>query len=54
MGAGFQILGPILAGFILGMLIDRYFHFKNPIFTIALSIAMIFVSLYRLIKDVSK
>jgi F0F1-type ATP synthase assembly protein I len=53
-GAGFQIVGPVLLGVIVGQLLDRYFHKENSLYTIILSSVMIVVALYLFIKQFLK
>ncbi|MCX6352648.1 MAG: AtpZ/AtpI family protein [Bacteroidetes bacterium] len=54
MGTGFQIAGPVIAGFVIGYYIDKYLNNKTPIFTLLLSTLMIVVGLYRLVKEFMK
>jgi cytoskeletal protein CcmA (bactofilin family) len=47
---GFQILGSVLLGVFVGQWLDKKYHSENSLFTIILSLVMIIVSLYQVIK----
>lgn len=54
MGAGFQLIGPVAFGVILGQIMDHHFDFKTPIFTLSLAIIMLVLGLYLFIKEFIK
>jgi hypothetical protein len=47
----FQMLVIIFAGVAGGVLVDKWFHLKFPIFTIILSLFGVFIALYSTFKD---
>ena len=47
----FQMLVLIFAGVVGGVYVDRWLHFKFPLFTIILSLFGIFLALYTTLKD---
>jgi hypothetical protein len=53
-GAGFQIIAPVILGLLLGRWLDHHFEKTNSIYTIILSSVMIIVSLYIFIKQFMK
>lgn len=53
-GLFFEMLGIILLGTFVGYKIDKKYSFKIPIFTIALSLLAVFISLYLVIKSLKK
>jgi F0F1-type ATP synthase assembly protein I len=51
LGVGMQIVGQVVVGVLIGMWLDRHFHTTNSLYTIILSVLMIIVALYQLIRQ---
>ena len=54
MGAGFQLVAPVVAGVLIGMFIDKQLSMKTPVFTLAFATIFLGVGLYLFIKQFSK
>ena len=54
MGAGFQIVAPVILGVLLGRWLDKHFETSNSIYTIILSSVMIVVALYQFLRQFFK
>lgn len=50
----FRLIIIVLLGFFAGMKLDQWLELKNPIFTVVLASAGLFLSIYLLIKDLLK
>ncbi len=50
----FKLIVVVLAGFFGGMKLDDVLNLSTPIFTLVLAVSGLFISLYLLIKDLSK
>ena len=54
MGAGFQLVGPIIVGVLIGMFIDKKLSMTTPFFTLGFATLFLGVGLYLFIKQFSK
>jgi len=50
----FKLIAVVLIGFFGGLKLDQLLHLNFPIFTLVLAVSGLFLSLYLLIKDLSK
>lgn len=53
-GMAMQMAAVILAGVFGGIKLDEYLELESPAFTITFSLLAVFVSMYLVIKDLSK
>ena len=49
-----QMLFTILAGVLGGIYLDKLFEWGFPVFTLVLTLAAVFLSMYLIIREVSK
>ena len=54
MGAGMQIVSPVILGVFIGMWLDKHFGNNNSFYTIVLSSIMIVVALYLFVRQFLK
>ncbi|MBI5218317.1 MAG: AtpZ/AtpI family protein [Bacteroidia bacterium] len=50
-GIAFQMIAVVLLGVFVGIQLDKWVHFKFPVFTVVLSISSVFIALYLVLKD---
>ena len=51
-GIAFQMILIILAGLLLGIKMDKWFHTNDPVFTAILTMLGVILATYTVIKDV--